>query len=301
MARNDPDKKLTVREFFKRFPDEETCLEHVMDVRFGLRHTCRKCGVVDATFHRLNDRKAYCCAHCGDHLYPCAGTIFQDSRTPLQVWFYAIYLYAVSRNGVAATELQRALGVTYKTGWRMARQIRSLMEKANDGENTILSGHVESDEAFIGGTVRGKGRGPHSSGNKTVVLGLKERGGRLVTKVIPDAKGVTLRAEFHKHITPGSIVSTDEAQAYSLVGRDGWTHLTVTHSEKDYAHYDWRTKETAHVNSIENFWGHFKASIRGTHIHVSRKHMAKYLGEFTYRANHRHIGNAMFDALIAAL
>ena len=301
MDKNSLPRKLTVREFFKRFPDEATCLEHVMDVRFGLRHTCHKCGVVDATFHRLENRKAYCCAHCGDHLYPCAGTIFEDSRTPLQVWFYAIYLFTVSRNGVAATELQRALGVTYKCAWRMARQIRSLMEKADDGANTVLSGHVESDETFVGGVARGKGRGPYAGGNKTVVLGMKERGGRLVTKIIDTPNTATLKAAFDKHVAPGSVVSTDEHKGYNLVAEGDWTHLQVNHSEKDYAHYDYRSKETAHVNSLENFWKHFKASVRGTHVHVSKKHMDKYLGEFTYRANQRDLGNAMFDALIAAL
>jgi transposase len=294
-------RKLTVREFFKRFPDEETCLEHVMDVRFGLRHTCAKCGTVDATFHRLEHRKAYACASCGDNLYPCAGTIFQDSRTPLQVWFYAIYLFSVSRNGVSGMELHRTLGVTRKTGYRIGVQIRTLMDKANDQANTKLSGHVESDETFVGGAVRGMGRGPYAGGNKTVVLGMKERGGRIVTKVIPNITTETLKAEFVKHVVPGSIVSTDEAKAYGLVGNAGYTHLSVNHSEEDYAHYDYRSKETASVNGVENFWKHFKASIRGTHVHVSREHMPEYLGEFTYRANHREMGNAMFDALIAAL
>src|SRR5689334_4239756 len=116
MAKGELTNKLTVREFFKRFPDDASCLDHIMSVRFGHRHTCGKCGVVGATFHKLENRtRAYACAHCGDPLYPTAGTIFQDSRTSLQSWFYAIYLYTVSRNGVSGKELQRALGVTYKT------------------------------------------------------------------------------------------------------------------------------------------------------------------------------------------
>jgi len=300
MDKNDLTRKLTVREFFKRFPDEASCLEHVMDVRFGLRHNCRKCGSVNATFHRLENRKAYSCASCGDHLYPCAGTIFEDSRTPLQVWFYAIYLFTVSRNGVAATELQRTLGVTYKCAWRMARQIRSLMEKADGGASAILSGHVESDETFLGGAQRGKGRGGYT-GNKTIILGLKERDGRMVTRVIPNARTSTLRDVFLRQIAPGSIVSTDEWPAYHLVKDEEWTHLTVNHSKDEWARKDEATGETASVNGVENFWKHFKASVRGTHVHISAKHTDKYLGEFTYRANHREMGNAMFDALIAAL
>jgi len=114
---------LTVRDFFKRFPNDEACLDHIMAVRFGHRHECSTCGVV-STFHKIEGRKAYACAACGAHLYPQAGTIFQDSRTPLQIWFYAIYLFVVTRHGVSGKELQRQLGVTYKTAWRMGQQIR---------------------------------------------------------------------------------------------------------------------------------------------------------------------------------
>jgi len=298
MAKNDLDRKLTVREFFKRFPDDDECLDHVMAVRFGHRHTCRACGVVDATFHRLQNRKAYECAHCADHLYPCAGTIFQDSRTPLQIWFYAIYLFSVSRNGVGAKELERALGVTYKTAWRMARQIRCLMEKADGGADALLSGHIEADEAFIGGHRSGKaGRG---AAGKTVVLGLKERDGRLLAKIIPDASGASLEPIFRKHVKRGSIVSTDQWRGYTLL-KYTHNHLKVDHKAKEYARTDEASGERVHVNTVENFWGLFKASVRGTHVHISAKHMDKYLGEFTYRANHSHLGNAMFDALISAL
>lgn len=149
--------KLTVREFFKRFPDDDACLHHVMEVRYGTRHACERCGV-DSTFHRLANRKAYSCANCGAHVYPCAGTIFQDSRTPLQLWFYAIFLFVTTRQGVSGKELERTLGVTYKTAWRMGQQIRQLMDKA-DGF-AMLKGHVEMDEAYVGGRRPGKrGRG----------------------------------------------------------------------------------------------------------------------------------------------
>jgi hypothetical protein len=142
--------KVTVREFFKRFPDDAACLQHIMEVRYGLRHTCRKCGVVDATFHRLTNRPAYSCAHCGDHIYPCAGTVFQDTRTPLTLWFHAIFLFVTTRHGVSGKELQRQLGVTYKTAWRMGQQIRQLMAKANGFE-----GHVEADETYVCGRIKG--------------------------------------------------------------------------------------------------------------------------------------------------
>lgn len=132
-------RKFTVRQFFEKFPDDDACLHHVMEVCYGLRHTCQHCGK-EATFHRLANRKAYSCAQCGAHVYPCAGTVFQDSRTPLQLWFYAVFLFVTTRHDVSGKELQRQLGVTYKTAWRMGQQIRQLMSNA-DGF-AMLKGHV---------------------------------------------------------------------------------------------------------------------------------------------------------------
>lgn len=293
-------RKLTVREFFKRFPNEEACLEHIMTVRYGHRHTCRACGVVDATFHRLQNRKAYACAHCGDNLYPCAGTIFEKSRTPLQVWFYAIFLFISTRHGVSGMELHRQLGVTRKTGYRMGMQIRQLMS-ATDYQG-LLGGmneaQVELDEAYMGGRRAGKaGRGAEG---KTVVVGMKERNGYLRCKVIPDAKAKTLQKVFHENVAPGSVISTDEWRGYSLVIGDGFKHGTVCHGRGEYVKFD--DEGYRHdTNSIESFWRLFKASVRGTHIQISKTYAERYLDEFTFRANHSEMGNAMFDLLIAAV
>ncbi len=121
-------------------------------------------------------------------MYPTAGTIFQDTRTPLQVWFYAIYLFVTTRHGVSGKELERTLGVTYKTAWRMGQQIRKLMEKANGFE--MMQGHVEMDEAYVGGYMPGAvGRGAN---NKTIVFGIKERGGRVMAEAVPNVKAATL-------------------------------------------------------------------------------------------------------------
>lgn len=119
-----------------------------MEVRYGLRHECRKCGQY-STFHKLANRRAFSCAHCGDHDYSAAGTIFQDSRTPLVLSFYAIYMFVTTRHGVSGKELERTLGVIYKTAWRMGQQIRTLMAKADSFE--MLQGHIEADEAYVGG------------------------------------------------------------------------------------------------------------------------------------------------------
>ena len=287
--------KLTVREFFARFPDEQTCLDHIMEVRFGMRHICRKCKA-EGTFHKLANRRAYSCAHCGDHVYPTAKTIFEDTRTPLQVWFYAIYLFVATRHGVSGKELERTLGVTYKTAWRISHEIRTLMIKADNFD--VLRGHVELDEAYMGGRKQGKGFG-RGVGGKTVVFGMAERGGQKHARVVPDASRETLRPIVINTIERGSIVSTDEWQSYGLLTPDDYKHGRVKHSNKEYVRIVDGVKH--HTNTVESFWNLFKNSIRSTHIHVSAKYMDRYLGEFTFRSNRRAMENAMFDLLISAI
>jgi transposase len=287
--------KLTVKEFFARFPDDESCLNHIMEVRFGMRHECGACKTY-STFHKLEKRRAFSCAHCGHHVYPTAETVFQDTRTPLQVWFYAIYLFVATRHGVSGKELERTLGVTYKTAWRMGMQIRKLMAKADGFE--MLKGHVELDEAYIGGYRPGVGG--RGAAGKTIVMGLVERGGRTVAEVIPNVKLETLRKVVTRTVEKGSAVSTDELMSYKLLKRDGYDHHSVNHGKKKWTRYNYRRNENHHTNSVESFWNLFKNSIRSTHIHVSSKHMQRYLGEFTFRANHREMSNAMFDLLVAA-
>jgi transposase-like protein/uncharacterized protein (DUF983 family) len=287
----------SLREFLTRFSDDDACLAHIMTVRYGMRHVCRKCGK-DATFHKLASVPAYSCANCGDHIHPCAGTIFQDSKTALTVWFYAIYLFVTTRHGVSGKELQRVLGVTYKTAWRIGHQIRLLMSKA-DGF-AMLQGHVELDETLVGGHQTRQDR-QYEGTNKTIVMGLKERGGRIETVVIPDVTTDTLKAVVTGAVEPGSKVSTDELLSYGLLASEGFQHGRVNHSEKDYAHYDYRLGDIVSTNNVESFWRLFKKSIASTHIHLSAKYMQRYLDEFTFRSNHRQMVNGMFDLLIGAV
>jgi transposase len=282
--------KLTVGEFFARFPDDDACLTHIMEVRYGLRHVCQACGV-EGTFHKLTGRRAFSCASCGDHVYPGAGTIFQDSRTPLRLWFYAIYLFVTTRHGVSGKELERTLGVTYKCAHRMGMQIRKLMGKADSFE--ILQGHVEADEAYVGGHRPGK-RGRGAAG-KTIVMGLRQRGGRMVAEAIPNVEQDTLRRVTLRNVEPGSTVSTDELYSYGLLEDAGYKHGTVRHGRKEYA------RGEHHTNHVESFWNLFKNSVRSTHIHISSRYMDCYLGEFTFRSNRRAMAGAMFDLLIASV
>jgi transposase-like protein len=296
--------KLSVREFFARFPTDDACLEHLMEVRYGLRHACAACNKDkpeaerrEWTFHRLGDRKAFSCANCGTHIYPQAGTIFQDSRTSLQLWFYAIFLFVTTRHGVSGMEIHRVLGVTKKTGWRIGHQIRKLMIKADGFE--VMQGHVEADESYMGGVRRGTGTTGRGTIGKTIVMGIKERGGRMHAQVIPDVKTGTLRSVILKHVQLGSTVSTDELGSYSLLGTTGYKQGRVKHSKMEWVRTD--DGVSHHVNHVESFWRLFKNSVRSTHIHVSPKYMDRYLKEFTFRANHREMQNAMFDLLVAAV
>lgn len=287
----------SIRDFFKRFPDDEACLDHIMEVRFGKRHVCRKCGT-ESTFHRMSNRRSYSCASCGDHVHPTAGTIFEDTRTPLQLWFYAIYLFVTTRHGVSGKDLQRQLGVTYKTAWRIGTKIRELI--AQNDDMSALIGHVELDEAYVGGKRSGGKRGRGAPG-KTIVMGMKEKGGRIRAEVIPNVKMSTLREVVTRNVETGSVVSTDELMSYGLLTGDGYKHGQVVHSQKIWKYYDYETGHWHDTNSVESFWKLFKHSVRSTHIHVSKKYMDRYLSEFAFRSNHRHMGNAMFDLLISRI
>jgi len=290
--------EFSVREFFARFPNEDACLEHIMQVRFGgTRFECASCGK-ESTHHKLATRRTYVCANCGHHVNPTANTVLHDTRTPLVSWFYAMYLFCTTRHGVSGKELQRQLGVTYKTAYRIGQHIRDLMSKAQ-GFDALLAGHIELDEAYVGGRRSGK-RGRGAAG-KTIVMGLAERDGRMKAVVIPNVKKDTLRDVVLANVERGATVSTDELYSYGLLEGDGYKHGRVKHGAKEYAFYDYRAGETFHVNTVEGFWKLFKASVRSTHIQISGKHMQRYLDEFTFRASNRGRVNGMFDLLVGAL
>ena len=179
----------TIRQFQDRSPTEEVCLEHLMRVRYGDRHDCDSCGK-SAHFYRVKARRSYACEHCGHQVYPTAGTPFHRTRTSLRDWFFVMFQFCASRNGVAAKEVERQLGVTYKTAWRMCHEIRKYMGSLDSDDPLGGIGEVvEIDETLIGGSVSGKGSG--YKGNKTCVVGMLERGGELVTRVVTaDRKSV---------------------------------------------------------------------------------------------------------------
>jgi transposase-like protein len=279
---------LTIREFFALYPSDEACLTHLFDARFGQGHTCAKCER-KANWYRIKAERAYSCQWCGNHLHPTVGTPFEDSRTPLQLWFYAIYLFTTSRHGVPAKELERQLGVTYKTAWRMGQQIRKHIANV-DGE-WPLEGVVEIDETYVGG--HRKGNKYKGGAHKTVLMGMLQRGGQIMTKVVENNHKTTLEPIIAANIKQGTEINTDEHASYKNLPVLGYRHQTVDHGAKEYA------RGSVHVNGLENFWKHLKGSINGTHMSVSKKHLAKYAKEFEFRFNRRDEPASMLPSLLS--
>lgn len=279
----------TFYDFQRRFPDDEACLKHLMTVRFGgLEIDCPKCGE-HGKFYRMKRERAYECQHCRYQLHPTAGTFMHRSHLPLHKWFLAMFMFSTSRHGVAAKELERQLGVSYPTAWRMGHLIRKHMADM-DGE-WPLGGVVEADETLVGGKVSGKGRGYRA--NKTTVFGMIERDGDLMANVVPDVKRRTLEPIIRENVEPGSTIHTDELRSYLRLGAAGYTHESVNHGTGEYVRGD------SHVNSVEGFWSRLKSSIRGTHVHVSGKHLQKYVKEFEFRYNRRKRPRTMFADMVA--
>jgi transposase-like protein len=215
-----------------------------------------------------------------------AGTIFEHSSTSLHLWFEAIYLMSSTRCGVSAKHLERELGVTYKTAWRMFHQIRKLLV-----EDSHLEGVVEVDETFIGGKAKHPFRG-RSTTKKAAVFGMVERGGRVVAKVVPHTGNLALLPHITARVLPNTMIYSDEWTPYNQLGKMGYQHRRIHHLAKVYVNGD------VHTNTIEGFWSLLKRGIGGAHHAVSRKYLQTYLDEFCFRYNHRSDERPMFLAFL---
>ncbi len=266
--------KFTIKDFNKMYPDDNSCLNEIFKNRYGDLKVCPGCKK-KTNFYKVKGRKAYACQYCGYQISPLADTIFHKSSTSLRNWFYSLYLFSVSKNGVSAKELERQLGVTYKCAWRIAKQIRLLFKQ----NKKLLSDIVEIDETYIGGKHRGKrGRG---SENKTSVVGLAQRKGTIKAKVTDNTKSSTIKAIIKDNVEIGINLVTDEYRSYNGLGKLGFKHFTINHGDEEWV------SGIAHVNTIEGFWSQLKRSINGTYHCVSPKYLQHYVDEFVYRYNYR--------------
>jgi transposase len=289
--------RYTIKDFQTEYDTDEKCLNFIFRQKWPDGRTCR-CGKV-GSFHLLRGRKAYGCAWCGAQLSPTAGTIFHKSCTSLRFWFYAMFLMTASKNGVSAKELERQLGVTYKTAWRMAHQIRRLMEV----QGGRLWGTVEADETFIGGRTTNmhvrhrKNPGARGSVGKAIVAGIVEKGGEVRAQVVRDTRATTLVYNIAMTVEQGSEIHTDECNAYAHLRHCGYTHGQVTHADAEWVRNDPRYNSLVHTNTIEGFWSQLKRSINGTFHQVSPKHLQRYVDEFVYRYNRRKLETPLFHDL----
>ncbi len=284
--------RYTVEQFRAEFPTDDACLEHIKEQRWPNGITlCAKCGI-ERKHYRVRGRTAYACDHCGNHIYPLAGTIFEKSTTSLRTWFYAMYLIGSTRCGISAKQIQRETGVTYKTAWRMFKQIRTLLS-----EDVQLEGSsVEVDETYVGGVRKyGRGRPMRGDKTKTPVMGLVERGGNIVALAVEDVKGSTLLGNVKKYILPNSTVFTDELRGYDGIKHMpemGYRHRRIKHSAGVYV------RGNVHTNTIEGFWSLVKRGIGGVYHSVSQKYLQSYLDEYSFRYNRRDRGNLIFTSIL---
>jgi len=288
--------RYTVADFNREFPNDDSCLEYIKEQRWpdGITQ-CEKCGV-ERKHHRVTGRTAYACQVCGNHIYPLAGTVFEKSTTSLKLWFYAMYLMGSTRCGISAKQIQRETGVTYKTAWRMFRQIRTLLSE--DGLQ-LEGSTVEMDEMYHGGKRRhqgGQGR-PSYGSHKIAVVGMAERStptraGRVVARVAPDATKKTLHGLAKEYILPSSTVFTDDFVSYDGLQAEGYVHKRIRHSARIYVSGD------IHTQAIEGFWSLVKRGIGGVYHNVSAKYLQTYLDEYSFRYNRRNMGNQQFRAIL---
>lgn len=251
--------KYTLKNFKVDFPNDDACLDAI----FQALHTKEcSCG---GEYHKIANRKQYQCSKCRYQIAPTADTIFHKSDTPLTLWFHAIFVFSNAKSGISAKELERQIGVTYKTAWRMLKLIReSLAQKGGK-----LHGDVEMDETYEGGKKKAGRDNMYLSRamkSKKVIIGAVERGGEIRAEVSPSAKAKVIGNFLDRTIeVEGTRLFTDESNRYDSVAAHYDRH-TVNHSQKEYV------RGEAHVNTMESFWSHVKRSIKGTHKSVSRKH-----------------------------
>jgi transposase len=289
------DSQYSLMEFMREFPDDAACLEWLWRTRYspnGETAYCPNCETqrVHRRYETKQQRQSWCCIHCGHFLYPTAGTIFHKSSTSLHLWFYAMHLMTSTRCGISAKQLERELGVTYKTAWRMAKLIRQeLMVQ----EDVPLDGEVEVDETYIGGRRRGTKRGrPSEDSHKTPVLGMAQRSGRVAAVAVRNARAKTLMPHVRRRVLPKSVVYTDELRSYDSLMRAGYRHRRIHHAEQVYV------SGTVHTNTIEGFWSLTKRGINGVYHAVSAKHLQGYLNEYAFRYNNRGKNGDQFKKLL---
>ena len=284
--------ELTLMSIMERFSTEEAAREYFEQIRWPHGPRCPHCGNADQDrIYKVNANRAkkiraglYKCGECKSQFTVTVGTVCEGSHIKLNKWLIAFYMMCSSKTQVSAAQLQRQLEIgSYGSAWFMCQRIRYALKDAVPSEK--LNGTVEADETYVGGKKRGKGRG--YTGNKTPVVALIERGGRVRSQVVPKVTGAVLDRLLRMHVDTSANLNTDESLLYTKPGAEFAAHDTVNHSREEYARRDKETGRLATTNTAEGFFGNTKRSIDGTHHHTSRKHLPLYLAEFDHKYNTR--------------
>ena len=287
----------TLQDAILYFSDPVRCREYVVVRRWPGGVTCPRCGNQKVKFQEKYNRWQCSTRHDRRQFTVKTGTIFEDSPLGLDKWLCAMWLVVNCKNGVSSYGIQRAIGVTQKTAWFMDHRIRLALTM---GSVEKLSGEVEADETFIGGKARNmhaakRARRITGTGgkDKTAVLGVLERGGKVRATVVPSRKKGALQPEVRKHVEAGSALYTDALKSYE--GLNEFEHGVIDHAEK---YVDGKI----HTNGMENFWSLLKRSINGTYVSVEPFHLFRYLDEQVYRFNSRKLGDGeRFSIAVAGI
>lgn len=267
------------------FKDEKTAVEYFEQQRWGGNVVCPHCGH-DKVYRTT---RGYKCASktCYKKFTVKVGTIFEDSKISLRIWFAAIYICSAHKKGISSCQLARDLNITQKTAWFVLHRVRAMLKSEAP---FMIKTVYQADETFIGGKNKNrhadkkvKESQGRSVKDKTPVLGMvKQSDGTVITRVIPDTKAKTLKPIINELVKEGSILVTDEWPAYNSI-RDKYDHVVVNHKSGEYV------RGVYHTNSVEGFWAILKRGIYGIYHYASPQHLHAYCNEFAYRYNSRKI------------
>jgi transposase-like protein len=277
----------TLQDAIVYFSDPTNCREYVVSRRWPNGVECPRCGSKNVTFLEKYNRWQCSARHASRQFTAKTGTIFEDSPVGLDKWLMAMWQVVNCKNGVSSYEVHRAIGVTQKTAWFMDHRIRHALTM---GTINKFSGQIEADETFIGGKARNMHKDQRAKKitgtggkNKTAVLGIMERGGKVVTKVVDNTKKKTLQKSLREHVVAGSAIFTDALKSYE--GLNEFQHEVIDHAVA-------YVEGEVHTNSMENFWSLLKRGLKGTYVSVEPFHLFRYLDEQGYRFNNRHLTDA---------